>query len=171
MMRLRNLGVFTTIVGLAILSGTLSDSAFAAKPPRPSSQSTAASGGKAAEAADVAQAGIDLGLQINQLIVQNQNRGGFVKQASEVAYGLYKQKYNVMVFNTSQNYDASGLQGVKKRLPANYQGVPYVVFIFKSGTFVNQGDGGFINWAFQGNWKRSGNQNKTVTFTDPAPHK
>ncbi len=170
-MRLRNFSVFTTIIGLALLTGTLSNSAFAAKPPKSSSQSIAASGGKAAEAAEATQAGIDLGVQINQLIVQNQNRGGFVKQTSEVAYGLYKQRYNVMVFNTSQNYDASGLKGVIKRLATNYQGVPYVVFIFKSGTFVNQGDGGFINWAFQGNWKRSGNQNKTVTFTDPVPHK
>ena len=43
--------------------------------------------------------------------------------------------------------------------------IPYGVWIFESGTFVNQGDGGFINWAFAGNCKRTGKDGKTVVFS------
>jgi hypothetical protein len=125
--------------------------------------------------------------QIEQSVAGAQNRGGAVKQMRDYAYINYgHQRYNVMVFNTNQNYDASKLnvsyppglvdakgfpQGV---LTVHYNGIPFNIWFIDSGTFVNQGDGGFDNWAFDGNWSRTGQDNKTVVFTrrtnaPPAP--
>ncbi|WPG97941.1 Hypothetical protein R9X50_00072400 [Acrodontium crateriforme] len=43
----------------------------------------------------------------------------------------------------------------------------YEIFAFTSGTFTLQGDGGFINWCFDGNFNRDGNN---VTFFEiPIP--
>lgn len=41
------------------------------------------------------------------------------------------------------------------------------IYVFKSGTFRNNGDGSYINWAFYGNFTRSAD-GKTVTFTEPS---
>lgn len=43
----------------------------------------------------------------------------------------------------------------------------YDVYVFKKGTFHNKGDGGWINWAFYGNFTRSAD-GMTVTFDDPG---
>ncbi|KAJ7572934.1 hypothetical protein C8J56DRAFT_985833 [Mycena floridula] len=43
--------------------------------------------------------------------------------------------------------------------------VGYEIYAGKKGVVTLQGDGSFINWAFQGNFKRSGNQGHTVTFS------
>ena len=68
-----------------------------------------------------------------------------------------------MVFNLSQGYH-NGLRGVKFYGSANYHGVIYGIWVFESGQFTNQGDGGWINWAFKGWFDRNG---QTVTFRKP----
>lgn len=102
---------------------------------------------------------------IQQAIVNAKNREGAVKSMRETAYYQTKQRYNVMVFNLNQNYDASQLSGVKSYTTLTYSQIPFGVWIFESGTFVNQGDGGFINWAFDGNCKRTGKNGMTVVFS------
>ena len=102
---------------------------------------------------------------IQQAIVSAANREGAVKSMMEAAYNQTKQRYNVMVFNLNQNYDDSQLSGVKSYTNHTYSQIPYGVWVFESGTFVNQGDGGFINWAFAGSWKRTGKDDKTVVFS------
>ena len=109
---------------------------------------------------------------IQQAIVSAANREGAVKSMMEAAYNHTKQRYNVMVFNLNQNYDDSQLSGVKSYTNHTYSQIPYGVWVFESGTFVNQGDGGFINWAFAGSCKRTGKDDKTVVFSKinkPAP--
>ncbi|MDB4973539.1 MAG: chitinase, partial [Myxococcaceae bacterium] len=44
----------------------------------------------------------------------------------------------------------------------------YDVWVFKTGTFQNRGDGGYDNWAFYGNHSSSAD-GKTVTFFEPTP--
>ena len=44
----------------------------------------------------------------------------------------------------------------------------YDVHVFKKGTFVNDGDGGWFNWAYFGNYAQSGTDGKTVSFDDPG---
>ncbi len=108
---------------------------------------------------------VDLGNTIANAVKTSQNRDGFVKNLCETAYNnLGHQKYNVMVFNLSQAYDASGLRDVAGYRSATYDHVVYGVWLFDSGRFVNKGDGGYINWCFKGSFKRSGNQGHTVDF-------
>lgn len=122
-----------------------------------------ARGGGAAAAGGLAIDGAQLGLKINDLVVASRNRQGFVKGLMEQANYAARGKYNVMVFNMSQPYDRD-IRGQKFFKQVNYQGVPYGIWIFEDGTFTNKGDGGYINWAFNGKFQRSGNQGHTVTF-------
>ena len=105
-----------------------------------------------------------MGLQINDLVVASKNREGFVKGLMEQATFAANNKYNVMVLNMSLSFDRH-INGEKFFKQVNYQGIPYGIWIFRDGDFTNKGDGGFINWAFSGNFKRSGDQGKFVKFS------
>jgi hypothetical protein len=96
-------------------------------------------------------------------IQNSQNRTGFVKALGEQAFYRHKGKYNVMVFNQSQNYTRS-LKDVLYFVPIQHNKVNYGIWVFKEGTFTNKGDGSYKNWAFFGKFKKSGKDNKTVTF-------
>lgn len=74
----------------------------------------------------------------------------------ETAFYESGQHYNVMVHNLSQPYEDK-LNGVKQYGSATYDGVTYGIWIFEDGEFTNQGDGGYINWAFRGVWERPDN--------------
>ena len=55
------------------------------------------------------------------------------------------QKYNVMVFNLSQEYE-DHFNGVQFYGSAVYDGITYGIWVFEDGSFTNKGDGGWINW-------------------------
>ena len=95
-----------------------------------------------------------------------QNREGFVKNLMETAFYQAGEKYNVMVFNLSQGYSKS-LNGVNTYLSATYDSVVYGIWVFEDGEFINEGDWGYINWAFQGWFERTGHQGHHVKFTRP----
>jgi hypothetical protein len=84
---------------------------------------------------------------------KSQNREGFVKGLAEKAFYFHKGRYNIMVFNLSQGY-SNQLRGVQYFKQFSYNGVNYGLWAFRDGRFTNTGDGGYINWAFQGSWKR-----------------
>ena len=119
----------------------------------------------------IAQAGVEvpidpveLGNTVNDAVKTSRNRSGFVKGVMQSAYyNVGNKKYNVMVFNLSVDHEAR-LNGVKAFKRASYDGVTYGIWIFENGTFINKGDGGYINWAFKGDWNRTGHQGHTVTF-------
>lgn len=73
------------------------------------------------------------------------------------------QRYNVMVFNLSQNYD-DRFKGVVFYGSAVYSGITFGIWAFQSGEFTNNGDGGWINWAFRGWFERNGQH---VVFKNP----
>ncbi|MBF2016528.1 MAG: stress protein [Rivularia sp. T60_A2020_040] len=100
---------------------------------------------------------------IQNTIKTSNNREGFVKNLAENAFYATDRKYNVMVFNLSQPYK-NGLRGVQFYKSARYDNVQYGIWIFKDGQFINQGDGGYINWAFKGSFKRTGHQGHHVKF-------
>ncbi|MGF1677391.1 MAG: hypothetical protein ACFCUV_27480 [Rivularia sp. (in: cyanobacteria)] len=102
--------------------------------------------------------------EVSSAIRGQNNRSACVKAASEAAYSRVGQRANVMVFNLNQNY-AKKFTGRPLFRRISCAGVTYGLWVFKSGTFQNRGDGGFINWTFQGNWKRTGRENKTVIFS------
>jgi hypothetical protein len=62
----------------------------------------------------------------------------------------------------SVKHDASQLKGVQQQqmdcaCPSGAH-VNYTVYIFDEGVFLHQGDGGFLNWAFTGNFVRDGDK-------------
>lgn len=112
-----------------------------------------------------------LGSEINQAIKSSKNRSGFVVRAMEIAAFYAKEgKYNVLVFNTTQGYETD-IRGdtVEYVQSFDYDGVPFMIWIFKKGKFVNKGDGGWDNWAMYGNFKREGKDGKTVIFDYNEP--
>lgn len=66
--------------------------------------------------------------------------------------------YNVLLIYTKHRVDLRDViyQGqVPFRLSTGFT-INYMLYIFDSGTVDLEGDGGYLNWAFQGNFKRSG---------------
>lgn len=106
-------------------------------------------------------------LGITNLIVSSikssRDRSGFVKNLMNGAFYGAGQRYNVMVFNLSQNYQQS-FRGVKFYGSAVYDGVTFGIWVFEDGEFLNQGDGGWINWAFSGWFDRN---DQYVRFKKP----
>lgn len=91
---------------------------------------------------------------IQQGVHANANREGFVKGLLYTAQQQLGARYNVMVFNLGQNHDPSGLKGVAYFQAFSNKDVNYGVWAFEEGVFKNLGDGGFINWAFSGDFER-----------------
>ncbi|MFF7414175.1 stress protein [Streptomyces lydicus] len=131
----------------------------------------AASAAPAAAAAPAGDSPVDVGANANlnfnvdvlgiankieSSIKTAQNREGFVKNLMESAFYASGGQYNVMVHNLSQPYEEH-LNGVKAYGSATYDGVVYGIWVFEDGEFTNQGDGGYINWAFKGWFDRPDN--------------
>ncbi|MCG8397165.1 stress protein [Bacillus atrophaeus] len=98
--------------------------------------------------------------QIADSIKSAQNRDGFVKNLMESSFYASGQKYNVMVFHLSQEYE-DHFNGVKFYGSAVYDGITYGIWVFEDGSFTNKGDGG---WAFRGWFDQNDN---TVEFHRP----
>lgn len=84
----------------------------------------------------------------------------------------HKGSHNVLVINDKLEYHFDA-QGILERFLITYRSqsragnVPYAVVVFSEGRLVNMGDGGDINWDWQGNSMRSGN--KMLTFNPCVP--
>lgn len=84
----------------------------------------------------------------------------------------HKGSHNVIVINDNLKYQFDA-QGILERFLISYYSdsragrVPYAVVVFREGMLVNMGDGGDINWDWQGNVIRSGN--KMLTFKPCVP--
>lgn len=92
---------------------------------------------------------------ISASISSAQNRDAFVKNLANTAFYAAQSKYHVMVFNLNVAH-SHGLEGVKSYGSASYDGIIYGIWVFEKGWFHNQGDGGYINWAFIGWFHREG---------------
>lgn len=90
---------------------------------------------------------------MTELITDNirgaQNRAAFVKTIRTAAYHGAKENYNVVVFNMAVEHRPR-FRDIKYFKSYTYRGLHYGVWVFGSGSFHNKGDGGFINWAYQG---------------------
>lgn len=84
----------------------------------------------------------------------------------------HKGNHNVLVIHDQLEYQFDA-QGIVERFLVNYHRrrigglVPYAVVVFREGTLVNMGDGGDINWDWQGNFIRRGN--KDLAFKPCVP--
>lgn len=74
----------------------------------------------------------------------------------------HEGSHNVIVINDKLKYQFDA-EGILERFLINYHSktragiVPYAVVVFREGILVNTGDGGDINWDWQGNFIRRGN--------------
>lgn len=91
------------------------------------------------------------------------NRADFTRGAAGRAAGLplsngqpISSRYNVLVFNLEVRY-SQALRGVVYRQGFRFAGRTYELWIFRDGWFRNEGDGGFINWAFTGSFDKRDN--------------
>ncbi|MCJ1402278.1 hypothetical protein MMC11_005498 [Xylographa trunciseda] len=84
----------------------------------------------------------------------------------------HQQHHNVVVINADLEYHFKP-EGVVERFLIDYHNtqrpwvVSYEVVAFREGTLVNIGDGGDINWDWQGNFVRNGN--RLLTFKPCVP--
>lgn len=86
-------------------------------------------------------------------VSSSENRDAFVKNLAYTAFYQAGSQYNVMVFNLNVDHEV-GFEGVKSYGSATYDGIVYGIWVFESGWFRNNGDGGYINWAFVGWFNR-----------------
>ena len=137
------------VAAVALLAGLPAAPAFADdEPPKPEVSVHKADGVNGVQIAD-AIAGIE-----------EDNRGDFTQKVVDVADDNDGGDYNVVIMNLSQGYDER-LSGTRFYANVRYDSVNYGVWIAEGGEFENTGDGGYINWAFQGQFDRDGN---TVKF-------
>ena len=102
--------------------------------------------------------------QLSSVMVAAADREALVKNAMYHAfYNIGQSRLNVMVFNLRQEH-APRFQNVKFYSSFTINGVTYGVWIFENGSFDNNGDGGWINWGFMGNYNRN---DKHVDFYVP----
>ncbi|KAF5378561.1 hypothetical protein D9615_007098 [Tricholomella constricta] len=106
-------------------------------------------------------------LQVGCTVGANQaggDRGAFTQNT--VGY-LWSQdwSHNYMIIDTAYHWTLFGTRGVDwESAHCTFSGIGYDVFAIRNGDFWNDGDGGFINWAFIGVWTRDGQH---VHFTAP----
>ena len=89
---------------------------------------------------------------IQDNVNNNDDRGQFVQDLLNAASTQSGNRYNVMIFNQNEPYVAN-LQG-QVFAATTTNDVPYGVWIFESGDFTNNSDGGWINWGFSGSFER-----------------
>ncbi|MGJ9412884.1 hypothetical protein ACHAAC_09260 [Aeromicrobium sp. CF4.19] len=119
-------------------------------------------------AASVAYGTVDLASKIyraiSSAIETNANRSGLVQAFQNGAWYEAGESKNVLVMKADHPYDAD-FQGVELDATYSVDGYPkFRVVVFESGTVTNNGDGGYINWAFRGWFDRDG---MTVNFHQP----
>jgi len=112
-----------------------------------------------------------IGDLIGDIRDENKNRETFVKN---VLAGLVAKdpSFNYMLVHPKHTTKWDGTENVDwyhrhqecDTIRLFKKTIGYEIYAARSGTFELQGDGGFINWAFQGNFKREGNQGHIVKF-------
>ena len=117
--------------------------------------------------------GVDLDIDVNALINSivgwvndaihgNAEREAFVKTMLETVTSSISGKHNIMIFNMQQGFGFNPDWTSTWFTSQNYQGIQFGIWVFRGPVqFVNQGDGGWINWGFFGSFNRNGG---TVDF-------
>lgn len=108
--------------------------------------------------------------KLQALIPANEHRvgrGDWVQiMHSHVHDTRHGKKYNTLIFNTAVERQFFP-EGVIEQFTVNYDNckenstIEYEVTVFRKGSLISLGDGGYINWCFDGNFERLG---KTVEF-------
>jgi len=118
---------------------------------------------------------IDLFHKLSDVAKQDKlNRGSFTKNT----VATLRQKhptYNFVICHTKHRTKFDGKAGkewyhdhreLKMGFPVGTT-IGYEIYGFKSGEFTRQGDGGWLNWAYTGNLKKSDQGGKHLVFAKP----
>ncbi|RXW11247.1 hypothetical protein EST38_g9660 [Candolleomyces aberdarensis] len=112
--------------------------------------------GPAIAARIVAQGIISLVENILQRIEDDKGaRSEYTQDFIELAIAQYPN-YNWVICHTKHSTAFDGAQGEDwdhdhQEFPVFLGTIGYEIYWFRSGTFVREGDGGFLNWAYGGN--------------------
>jgi hypothetical protein len=156
------------VVGAAVIGGiALSGASALAAPNNNAAASSADSVAGGGSSLDVISAGLDIGKSVYEIITyaveQKQNRPGYVKSLMEGTFHKVDEKYNVLIINTGNRYQAN-FQNIKFEAIAHRKGYPdFHIYVFESGTLSNPGPYGWENWAMVGVFDRP-NNGGNVTF-------
>ncbi len=97
-------------------------------------------------------------------INDKRDREAFVKSLLDQLTSQTNGQANIMIFNRQQNCDFNPDYTRASYGQAGFNDVIYGAWVFCGGEkFVNQGDGGWINWGFYGVFDRN---DKTVQFKE-----
>jgi hypothetical protein len=119
-------------------------------------------------------ANLDLNKAVSDIataITSQKDRAAWVQAMLEEVKSRTQGRLSIVVFNMQQGFVFNPPPGTFKFTRATFNGglsgnITYGVWAFSSGTtFTNQGDGGFINWAFYGVFTRN---RGVVTFQDAS---
>ncbi|MCK2240541.1 MULTISPECIES: hypothetical protein [unclassified Crossiella] len=164
--------VTAALLGAAAVGGVLLPGATAVAAPAQlaASQSPASIAAAQGIKIDVFTNTVDITTKIYGIVADaiktHQNRGGYVKSLMEGGFYDARERYNVLVIKADHPYDVN-LQGKVYDARVHSDAYPdFHIYVFDSGTVVNRGDGGWINWAFRGWFDRPGNGG-TVNFHKP----
>jgi hypothetical protein len=112
---------------------------------------------------DVTVDPVAIGNAIADAVKTAKNREAVIKNLLETMKFQTHGAYNILIFNLQQNYEWRQLPTDQVHYQsADFDGITFGIWAFRAGEFVNGGDGGFINWAFYGTFKRDGNR---LSFT------
>jgi hypothetical protein len=118
--------------------------------------------------AAVAEAGVSIGQTIAGIVTGNSEdknyRSGWTQQTVQQLCEEHPGKNCIVIYTA---HDASKLVNLKTyvlvcEVPNNGTKMAYGALVFDSGLFVLQGDGGYLNWALMGNFKRDGNNVSSI---------
>lgn len=98
--------------------------------------------------------GFRIAHDITQVRVHHQE--DFVKKVVDIAFNDAGGRHNVIIQNLRNNYEEH-LQGTRLYANVEFDHVHYGLWIADSGSFTNQGRGGYDNWGFKGWFTRTGN--------------
>lgn len=144
------------IASTAVLTGALAVGGAAMATPAMAAPA-AAPAASASGAANVNFDPVAIGNAIRDAVNDQDDRGGAVRAALDVASA--QSGVNVAVANKNQDVSSSGEVWAEH---LDIKGGSYVVYFYdREGSIENNGDGGWINWGFKGTFDRDG---QTVTF-------
>ena len=101
------------------------------------------------------------------------DRGEWLRRLTDQVYiQRHTGRYNVLTIHTSIDYRFAP-KGIVERFAVEYNGekedrvIPFEVVVFRKGNLTRFGDGGYLNWCFEGNFERMDNFVVFKNITEP----
>jgi len=110
---------------------------------------------------------IDLSSIINDLIHMFNDQSVDREKATQRIADHFTRSFankNCIVCHSSHVQSLNGMIRGHIELPKKMGTIGYEIYVFDDGEFTNLGDGGYINWAFAGNFVRDPDDDMKIHF-------